>query len=299
MKSIISKYFDDFLNGSKTIYNYNPSNMFPYVFYAQIVGIQSLGPDYYNELGLAKEYLIQYTMEGEGLVTLTNEQFTVKKGDLLIINNYQHHILKTINNKSWKIAFIHIYDNELLTKLIEKIFSKHRYVIHDIDENIIVPYIENIIELLSNNTLKNDFKVSSLIYQILMNICEYSNSFNPELIDFELSGVINFLNQNYNKPIQLKDILEYTNYSKNHLERLFKAKTNMTIKDYISRLRLRKSQELILTTNMYFKEIALSVGLSDYRSLVYLYQNALKMTPSEFREKGKQLIKENNLKEKI
>lgn len=68
---------------------------------------------------------------------------------------------------------------------------------------------------------------------------------------------------------------------------------NITIKDYISRLRLRKSQELILTTNMYFKEVALSVGLTDYRSLVYLYQNALGMTPSEFREQARKIINEN------
>ena len=293
MKSIISKYYDDFLAGSKTIHNPYPTNILPYLFYVQIAGIQQLGPDYYNELGLAKEYMIQYTLEGEGSVNLNNEEFTVKKGDLLIINNYQHHILKTINNKPWKICFIHIYDNEMVTKIIEKIYSKHRYVIHNIDENVIFPYINNIVNILSTTNDKNDFKVSSLVYQLLMNICEYSNSFESEVVDFEIAGVINFLNQNYNKPIQLKDILEYTNYSKNHLERLFKSKMNMTIKDYISRLRLRKSQELMLTTNMYFKEIALSVGLTDYRSLVYLYQNALGMTPSEFRERGKQIFEEN------
>lgn len=67
---------------------------------------------------------------------------------------------------------------------------------------------------------------------------------------------------------------------------------NMTIKDFISKLRLRKAQELILTTNMYFKEIALSVGLSDYRSLVYLFQNSVGMTPSEYRIRGKKLLKE-------
>ena len=43
---------------------------------------------------------------------------------------------------------------------------------------------------------------------------------------------------------------------------------------------------------MYFKEIALSVGLSDYRSLVYLFQNSVGMTPSEYRIRGKKLLKE-------
>lgn len=292
MDAILSKYHDDFLDGSETIYNYVPSTNFTYLFYAQIVGIQKLGPNYYNELAMAKEYMVQYTMEGEGSVIIENEEFIVKKGDILIIPNYKHHILKTINGKPWKIAFIHIFDNEIVTRITEKIYTKHKFVIHNVDENKIVPYIKEIISLLSDNLEKNEFKVSSVIYKILMEICEQSNVFKSDDIDFELAGVINFLKQNYNKPIKLKDILTYTNYSKNHLERLFKSKMNMTIKDFISKLRLRKAQELILTTNMYFKGIALSVGLSDYRSLVYLFQNSVGMTPSEYRIRGKKLLKE-------
>lgn len=296
MEPIISKYYDDFLDGSTTVYNYVPSTNFSYLLYVQIVGIQKLGSNYYNELGLAKEYMIQYTIEGEGVVILPNEEFTVKKGDLLILSNYQHHILKTINGQSWEIAFVHIFDNEMVTKIIEKIYMKHRYVIHNYDEDKVVPYIKDLIKVLSYEE-KNEFKISSIVYNLLMEICDQSNVFKPDAIDYELAGVINFLKKNYNKPIKLKDILEYTNYSKNHLERLFKSKTGMTIKEFISRLRLRKSQELILTTNMYFKEIALSVGLTDYRSLVYLFQNAIGMTPSEYRIRGKELLEQEKAKE--
>ena len=116
-----------------------------------------------------------------------------------------------------------------------------------------------------------------------------------DYVDSELSGVIHFLNQSFNTPIKLKDILRHTNYSKNHLERLFKSRMNMTIKDYISRLRLRKAQELIATTNMYYKEIAIQVGLTDYRSLVYLFQNSLGITPTEYRERSRRVQKEEHV----
>ena len=61
---------------------------------------------------------------------------------------------------------------------------------------------------------------------------------------------------------------------------------HMTIQEYIAHLRLARAQELILTTNMYFKEIALAVGLTDYRSLVYLFKNTIGITPTEYRERG-------------
>lgn len=79
MKSILSNYYDDFLDGSTTVYNYAPSTNYRYLFYAQIVGIQNIGPKYYNELAMAKEYLIQYTLEGEGYLKINNEEMILKR----------------------------------------------------------------------------------------------------------------------------------------------------------------------------------------------------------------------------
>lgn len=74
---------------------------------------------------------------------------------------------------------------------------------------------------------------------------------------------------------------------------------NVTIKDSIARLRLRKDQELISSTNMYFKEIAIQVGLTDYRSLVYLFQTSLGITPSEYRERSKVNQREEHVSENL
>jgi len=295
MDSIIAKYRDDFLEGSETVYNYAPFTNYSYLLYAQIVGIQNIGSNYYNELELAKEYMVQYTLDGEGICIVNGHELHVKKGDLLLLSNYQHHILKPVEGKTWKFAFVHIYNNDLVADIVNKFYAKHRYVFSGISEDKILPYIRNMINLLNEDFKKNEFKVSSQIYQLLMTICEETNVIQSDYVDSELSGVIHFLNQSFNTPIKLKDILRHTNYSKNHLERLFKSRMNMTIKDYISRLRLRKAQELIATTNMYYKEIAIQVGLTDYRSLVYLFQNSLGITPTEYRERSRRVQKEEHV----
>lgn len=295
MDSFFAKYRDDFLEGSETVYNYAPFSNLNYLLYAQIVGIQSIGSNYYNELEFAKEYMVQMTLEGSGKCIVDGNEFIVNKGDLMVLSNYQHHIFMPIEGKEWKFAFVHIYHNDLVADIVNKFFLKHRYVFNGYKEENIVPYIKKMIELLKEDFRKNEFKVSSLIYQLLMKVCEETNVIQSDYVDSELSGVINYLNQNYNYPLKLKDILKHTNYSKNHLERLFKSRMNMTIKDYISRLRLRKAQELISTTNMYYKEVATKVGLSDYRSLVYLFQTSLGITPTEYRERSKLVQKQEHI----
>lgn len=288
MQSMYSKYRDDFLDGSETVYNYAPSTNYKYLFYAQIVGIQRIGPNYYNELAMAKEYLIQYTVEGNGSASINDEKLILKKGDLLIIPNYHHHIFEAIENQPWTIAFIHIYENDSVMEIFNRVFLKHRYLIRNVNESNIVPYIKNIISLyksVDNRDSNKELMISNQIYQLLMEICAQSNVFETDNVDKKLASVIHYINQNFNTPMTLKDILAHSIYSKNHLERLFKEKMNMTMQSYVAKLRLKRAQELILTTNLYFHEIALQIGLKDYRSLHYLFTNTIGMTPAEFRNR--------------
>lgn len=287
MNSIYSKFQDDFLEGSETIYNYDQSPDAKYLFAAQIVGIQNIGPNYYNELAMAKEFQIQYTISGRGLATVNDEKIMLKAGDLLIISNYHHHIFKPVPGENWQIAFIHIYDNDSIMELFTNIYRKHRYLIPNVQADHIVPYIRAIITLYKDNAItreERDLQISSLIYQLIMQICNESNIAYGQTINKKLAGVISFIDQNFNTPIMLKDILEHSTYSKTHLQRLFKKEKNMSVQEYVSSLRLKRAEELILKTNAYFNEIATQVGLGDYRALYYLFVKYKGMTPTEFKK---------------
>lgn len=283
MKHLISNFRDDFLKGSRTIYNYMPKTLHDCFFYAQIVGVQNIGQRYYNELCYAKEYQLQYTIEGNGDVQIENEHYVVRKGDLIIIPNYYHHIYKSIPNKPWKIAFIHIFENPTVAAIFKRIFMKNRFVIHDVPPDALLPRIDKIIDLMDNPEHDTP-TISEHIYGLLMETVRLSNTFQADAVDRELASVIHFLKQNYNTPITMRDILKHSGYSKNHLERLFKQRMNMTMQEYIFKLRLQRAQELIAESDMYYKEIANAVGLSDYRALVYLFKKALGITPSEYRK---------------
>lgn len=287
MQSMISKYRDDFLDDSVTLYNYLPASNCSYLFYCQIAGIQEIGKNYYNELGMAKEYQLQYTIEGSGSATINGEEFILNKGDLLVLSNFQHHIFKPIEGKRWKIAFVHIFGNEFVSEIFKHVFKISNYIIHNVDSAMPLSHVNKIIELMRQDAYANEFAISGEIYNYLMDLCGYVNEHAQESVDSGLINVFHYIKNNFNTPIRMSDILQHSPYSKNHLERLFKKHMHMTIQEYLSYLRLRKSQELILTTNMYVSEIAEQVGLSDYRSLIYLYRKTLGITPTEYKRRNK------------
>lgn len=283
MQTLISNCVDDFLKGSDTAYNYTPFSNYRFFFYAQIAGIQYIGPTYYNELALAKEYLVQYTLEGIGRATINDIEYTLYPGDVLVIPNFQHRIFQPIEGHTWKIAFVHIFEHEYVAEIFRLIFNKRGYFFHNVDSRLLLPHIEAIINYIHCDSQKNESAISSQIYQLLMKLFDLSNMSSSETVKPELSNVLHFIQQNYHRPMRLSDIMAHASYSKNHLERLFKAEVHMTIHQYVSSLRLRRAQELISSTGLSCKEIAQMVGLQDYRALIYLFKTSLRITPTEYR----------------
>lgn len=287
MQSMLTRFTDDFLDGSVTAYNYFPASNCDYMLYCQIAGIQSIGPHYYNELAQAKEYQVQYTLEGCGCAIIDGEEHILRAGDMLTISNYRHHIFKPVPGCSWKIAFVHFFASETVAKIFERLALVSNGIHHHIRQEIPLPYIKRIITLLREDPRKNEFAISAELYGLLMALCAYVDDAQTQAIDKRLLRVIRYIQNNYNAPITLDDILKESHYSKNHLERCFKQQMHMTIQEYISYLRLQKSQELLLTTDMYCNEIAAQVGLPDYRALNYLFKKRIGITPKEYRQRNK------------
>ena len=172
--------------------------------------------------------------------------------------------------------------------------SKYGFVIKGVKQEDIVPYIHKIIKLLKEKKENYEMMTSALIYEMLLKIVENSPSGNKEKIDVSISNVVSYIKNNFDQKITIKNILEHTTYSKNHMERLFKEKMHMTMKDYLYSLRLRRAQELLITTDLSLKEIAEATGLSEYRALYYLFIHNIGCTPNEFREKQRETEKKKN-----
>ncbi len=295
-KEVISKYTDDFLKGSVTVYNYNPVQTKDYLIYCQIAGIQKVGDSYFNELNNFPNYMINYTIKGKGYFKIDGTEMLIEEGDLIFVQNSNHHILKKLPNTDWTFSFAHIFESAIVSNIYREFINKYGFVLKGVKREYIVPYIQKIIKLLKEKGQNYEMMISSLVYEMLLNIVENTPSVNKEKIDVSISNVVSYIKNNFDQKITIKNILENTTYSKNHMERLFKEKMHMTMKDYLYSLRLRRAQELLISTDMSLKEIAEATGLSEYRALYYLFIHNIGCTPNEFRAKQREAEKNKNAK---
>ena len=101
-----------------------------------------------------------------------------------------------------------------------------------------------------------------------------------------IRNIVIYIDSNYAKEISLSGIAENSHVSKEHLSRLFKKETGVTITEYVANARCKKAAELLTTTNLSISEISELVGYSDNNYFVKVFRKYYKMSPSQYRQCG-------------
>ncbi len=78
-------------------------------------------------------------------------------------------------------------------------------------------------------------------------------------------------------------IAEYLNYSTNYFSKVFKSITGFYINDYIRQIRISKSQELLLNSDMTITAIALETGFSNQNYFYSIFKKETGLTPAAYR----------------
>ena len=122
----------------------------------------------------------------------------------------------------------------------------------------------------------------------IRNIC-YANQGQLDTV----IGTRHYINNHYDKELNL-DFLSHIRFtSKFHLLRLFKRYYGLTPKQYLIDKRLEKSKEL-LASGQSISETCFDIGFESPSSFSTLFKSKFGLTPSEFQKKAT-FTKSNNI----
>lgn len=100
-----------------------------------------------------------------------------------------------------------------------------------------------------------------------------------------LRGMLSYIHENYGDPIALKDISAAANISPSEALRCFHAGIQTTPVRYLNRYRLRRAEELLLSTSDTITAIAASVGFGGSGYFCRVFKQQYGCTPNEFRKR--------------
>ena len=94
---------------------------------------------------------------------------------------------------------------------------------------------------------------------------------------------LDHLSRHYDEDLRVDGIAEITDISASHLAHLFRSEIGMSVRDYLTRVRVTIAQDLLAHTDEKLESIAAQLGFADTSHLAHVFQRITRRPPSAYR----------------
>lgn len=138
--------------------------------------------------------------------------------------------------------------------------------------------------------LNNAYSIDSIIQleeQCKQAVNQYINTLEANQINQEgrlIWQIKQWVQANFSQQISIGDIAKEFNYNVVYLSQLFKNETGLTLKDYITKVRINHAKEL-LSQNMQVDDVSVLVGYNNYPHFSRTFRKSVGMSPKQYQQK--------------
>lgn len=97
-----------------------------------------------------------------------------------------------------------------------------------------------------------------------------------------VNTILEYLNENYMKNINLNDIAVHLHSSISHISKVFKNEMSISIISYLHQIRIKKAIELLDETKLSIKEISDKVGYDNLNNFYMHFKKITNQTPAYY-----------------
>lgn len=244
-----------------------------------------------------------YVLEGSVAVSINEERWDLKKGDIILINANKIHKLK--GNEVTLLCKIYI-DYFFVSEILQKdyiIFWCNTLIENDKQYDKLKNIINSMLREGVSQHSQNSFLQKSLQYSLLECLSkEFLVQTSDQWAESEekkIGQVLEYINFNYNRTITLSEVATKLYMSDSSFSRFFKKSVGINFVEYINNVRLTRAVELLLYSDKSITTIALECGFSNPSAFNKIFKEYYKVSPTTYKkENGKIKIKKlNNIDE--
>jgi len=232
-------------------------------------------------------YQLFFIQSGSCHYTIDGKETEVQKDDyILVLPNIEHSMQKNHNSL---VRMIDIKFKLSGQKLVEKLKGIQSV-------GVTPDSIKYFFKLISNEIKTQDeyYKevVETYTYVLTLKLLASSKKSEKTEIITALDeqgwspvchDVADYIDANYSDKVTLENISDTLGYNKNYLCTLFKDETSYTIMDYLRRVRIERTCELIEMSDYTFSQICYMVGFKSVHHFNRIFKEIMKITPSEYK----------------
>lgn len=110
----------------------------------------------------------------------------------------------------------------------------------------------------------------------------------PDLLNYDpnyelIIKVKKIIDKNYYQPIDIENLTKNLGVSRSHLSKIFKEIEKISMVDYITKIRINHSLELLKNKELKIIDIAYTVGFESLSNYYRCFKKQIYLTPNKFR----------------
>jgi AraC-like DNA-binding protein/mannose-6-phosphate isomerase-like protein (cupin superfamily) len=160
-------------------------------------------------------------------------------------------------------------------------------------KNDIITLFNRILKERDNTEIGSEFLNHLMVLELFVLISralkmEWENSIkdkSPKLKEL-IHISVKYINNNFERDISLGDIARFIFLSASYFTRAFKEEMGMSPINYLLKVRVERSKELLADTSLKISDIALSVGFSNQQRFNEIFKKYAKLTPLQYRKQS-------------
>ena len=247
---------------------------------------------------------IVYIENGSGYHKINEEEFEVKKGDILFINYGKTHSFSSENGfVFYNILLTPEFVSEELINSENAIdlltlncfesfstFSDVPKISFSADE---IVFVENMISEMEKEYYSKprgyEQALKGYITILLIHIFRKMDKGNILGKEKKIPAeILDYLDNNYNEKITVNALAERCFYNPSYFSRIFSETFGMSITDYVLEKRFKKACQLLSLTDMTVEAVATESGFRDSGAIFKYFKKKIGITPTEYRKSKNQ-----------
>lgn len=239
----------------------------------------------WNSGRVLQEYQLNFITSGKGILENIHGRFHVKEGSLMLIPKDSWHRYRPLKNTGWienYIGFAGLQAEHYMDFIIS---NSSQPVIHcGIREDIIEIYYK-IFDLAQKEEPGYQQIASGLVLQLIGNILSFKKrmTFSGKQIEVIIQKIRVNMRENVEEDLNLQELASTYNIGYSYFRKMFKQYTGVPPKQYLLDLKIMRSKELLLTTDMSIKEISNAIGFESAHYFSRYFKKKAGISPSEFK----------------
>ena len=252
---------------------------------AILFGQEDCAPSHSYGPTLRPYHLFHFVTRGRGSLQIDGARYEIGAGDAFLIPAEQLANYEASEQDPWSYSWAGLtglraarYVRQILT------IASERYVLRGLDTEKYAASIKKAAYLEGTNAInyfRSEIALCELFCYFASDLSELGHSgYTPSLA----ARIKFYLDAKYTEKLRLGEVAAQFHIHPNHLSRVFREEFDIAPKHYLMELKLQKSVQMLLETDVSVALIAASLGFEDQHAFSKAFKKYRGVSPTDYRK---------------